>query len=174
MEDPDEVGEQTKEVYARFGLAFYFAQVLEHGVVNALVMLDLIPNRHRQVRTVKEWEEMFDSFMSEHFERTMGRLFRDLRAVTNVPADLETLLRDALTRRNRLAHAFFRDHSENFLSEGGRHRMIADADECRAVFVAADDRLERVIDPLRRKAGITDQMVQDLMAKMKAEAESAG
>src|SRR3954462_637501 len=112
--DVDEVSDHTKEVYARFGVSFYYAQVLEHGIVNALVMLDLIPKRHHAARTVAEWEEMFDTFMSERFERTMGRLLHDLRAVPSVPDDLEPLLRDALPRRNRLAHSFFRDHAERF------------------------------------------------------------
>lgn len=173
-DDIDEIGDHTKEVYARFGLSFYYAQVLEHGIVNALVMLDLVPKRHDQARTVAKWEATFDSFMSEHFERTMGRLLHDLRSVTTVPDDLEALLRDALTRRNRLAHSFFRDHSENFISENGRNRMIAEVEECRVVFEAADDRLEQVIRPIRMKAGITDQMIGDMLARMKAKAENAG
>ncbi|WP_269077590.1 hypothetical protein [Xanthomonas cannabis] len=37
MEDfPEDHGEQVKEIYARFGLAIYQAQCLEHGLVNAL------------------------------------------------------------------------------------------------------------------------------------------
>ena len=40
--------EQHKEIYAHFGLAIFTAQVLEHGIVNALVCCDLIPNRRRQ------------------------------------------------------------------------------------------------------------------------------
>ena len=34
----DNEDEHTKEVYARFGLAVYYAQVLEHGLVNALTI----------------------------------------------------------------------------------------------------------------------------------------
>jgi hypothetical protein len=36
--------EHHKEVYAHFGLAVFTAQVLEHGIVNALVLCDLISN----------------------------------------------------------------------------------------------------------------------------------
>jgi len=46
--------EHVKEVYARFGLAVYYAQVLEHGLVNALVVLDLIPNRRHLARSRDE------------------------------------------------------------------------------------------------------------------------
>lgn len=36
--------DHVKEVYARFGLAVYHAQELEHGLVNAPVVLGLIPS----------------------------------------------------------------------------------------------------------------------------------
>jgi hypothetical protein len=45
----------VKEVYARFGLAVYWAQVLERGVVNALVIVDLIPSRRHLARSAEEW-----------------------------------------------------------------------------------------------------------------------
>ena len=49
--DEDESGDHYKTVYAHFGAAMYFAQCLEHGLVNALVYLDLIPNHPRPYRS---------------------------------------------------------------------------------------------------------------------------
>ncbi len=54
MSDHDQ-GEHVKEVYARFGLAVYCIQVLEHALVNALVILDLIPSRRHLARSGDEW-----------------------------------------------------------------------------------------------------------------------
>ena len=48
-DDPE--SEHIKEVYARFGLALYYAQVLEHAIVNALVVVDLIPARRHLARS---------------------------------------------------------------------------------------------------------------------------
>ena len=48
-------GEHEKEVFARFGLAMYRAQVLEHGIVNALAVLDLIPSRRHLARSREDW-----------------------------------------------------------------------------------------------------------------------
>jgi|ERR1041385_1427149 hypothetical protein len=174
MQSVDEVNEQVKEVYARFGVALYFAQVLEHGIVNALVVLDLIPSRRHLVRTAKEWKTLVDAFMSRHFESTMGRLIRDLRSVTSIPADLEEILQRALAKRNWLAHEYFRERSVQFMSAAGRESMIHESDECRELFSAADDRLEEVIRPLQIAAGMTDEMVAKELEKMKAEADSAG
>lgn len=39
----------VREIYAHYGLAMYQAQVLEHGIVNAMVYAQM-PNRHRITR----------------------------------------------------------------------------------------------------------------------------
>lgn len=36
IEDLPDDGERQRELYARYGLAMYFAQVFEHGLVNGL------------------------------------------------------------------------------------------------------------------------------------------
>lgn len=152
--------ELVKEVYARFGLAIYFAQVLEHGLVNALVVLDLIPARRHLVRSADEWGENVDSFMDRHFETTMGRMMRSLRDVAEVPSDLETLLRDALKKRNWLAHDFFRERAVEFMSRAGQDQMIQEIDDCLSRFQEADRQLEEVVKPLREKAGLTDEVLE--------------
>tara|TARA_R110001583_G_C5419106_1_gene387649 strand:- start:39 stop:200 length:162 start_codon:yes stop_codon:yes gene_type:complete len=50
-------GEHVKDVYAHFGLAMYLAQVLEHGIVNALVYTDLIPRRAKDIASSEQWAE---------------------------------------------------------------------------------------------------------------------
>jgi hypothetical protein len=38
--------------------------------------------------------------------------------------------------------------------------MLHEVDECRDLFQTADRRLEAVVAPLRRKAGITDELLE--------------
>lgn len=170
----DEESEHVKEVYARFGFAVYQAQVLEHGIVNALVLLDLIPSRRHLARSAEEWGSAVDNFMSRNFEKTMGRMIKDLKTVASVPGDLEEMLTIALTKRNWLAHDFFREHAEDFMNASGRDRMIAEAGQCREIFVAADQRLFEVTTPLRIASGLTDEMLAKEYNSMRAEAERAG
>jgi hypothetical protein len=106
MSDHDH-GEHVKEVYARFGVAVYCAQVLEHGLVNALVILDLIPSRRNLARSRDEWGAEVDTFMDRHFEETMGRMMKNLRDVTPVDTELENLLRDASTSETGLSTTSF-------------------------------------------------------------------
>jgi hypothetical protein len=156
----DAESEEIKEVYARFGLALYWAQVLEHGIVNALVVVDLIPSRRHLGRSKAEWEAAVDAFMGFHFDHTMGKLMHDLRSVSKIPTDLDDLLKRALRKRNWLAHEFFRERATEFLTSTARDQMLTEVDECRDLFKAADEALENVVKPLRSAAGITDEILE--------------
>ena len=153
-------GEHVREVYARFGLAIYRAQVLEHGLVNALTLLDLIPSRRHLARSREDWGAEVDGFMDRNFEDTMGKLMRSLRSVTRVPTNVDGLLKEALQKRNWLAHSFFRERATEFMSYKGREQMLREVDESGELFGRADQVLEAIVKPMRLKAGITDEMLE--------------
>jgi hypothetical protein len=87
-------------------------------------------------------------------------------SVTTVLDDLELLLRRALTKRNWLAHDFFRERATQFLNPTGRERMLAEVDDCRAEFDAADQSLEQIVTPLRTAAGLTDERLREAYAQL--------
>lgn len=160
MNNTDE-SDHIKEVYARYGLALYHAQVLEHGIVNSLTILSLLPSRRHFAESQDEWGLLVDEFMDRNFEKSMGQMITALRAVTTVPDDLEGLFRQALKKRNWLVHDFFRERVKDFLDSAGRDKMLAEVDGCRAGFEEADQRLAKIVDPLRNTAGITDKMLME-------------
>ncbi len=41
----DDQNYHTREVYANFGRAVYYAQILEHGVVNLLTLAKIFPDQ---------------------------------------------------------------------------------------------------------------------------------
>ncbi len=159
-------GEQIKEVYARFGLAVYYAQVLEHGLVNALLLLDFISTRQGVACSREDWSADVDAFMDRHFEGTMGKLMKQLRKVTQVDLDTEDLLTAALKKRNWLVHDYFRERATDFLCPTGREQMLCEIDECRFVIEAADHCLELIVAPVRTKAGITDAALEQAYQRM--------
>lgn len=158
----DSKDEHVKTVYAYFGLAQYLAQVLEHGLANALMCAELLPRRAGKPVPRKHWEAEFDLFMNQQFEQTLGRLIRGLGKATSVPTDLEGLLTDALKTRNFLAHHFFRERAESFMSRDGRDKMIEELERAQKLFDAADERLTEVTKPLREKYGLTDERLKPL------------
>lgn len=158
--------EHTKTVFAYFGAALYFAQVLEHGLVLALASLALIPEKLPRVRDKEEWSAVFDSFMDRQFKRTLGALLSDLRSLTPVPSQLDMLLGTALSKRNWLTHYYFRERAAEFTSNPGRERMIAELEEARALFEGAGTLLDSVVRPIRERYGITDERIERICNQM--------
>ena len=162
--------EHIKEVYAHFGLAMYLAQVLEHGIVNALIYADLVPRRAGHVRTKEQWEAEFDAFMGRHFEVTLGRLLKRLNEHVPVPEGLQANLNAALKARNHLAHVFFRERAAPYMSAEGRDGMLKELAEAQTIFERADADLDAVVRPFRMKIGFTDERLQREYEQMCREA----
>ena len=162
--------EQVREVYARFGLAIYAAQCLEHGLVDALMYLDLIPSVKVKMEQ-KEWERAVDDFTSQHFEHTLGRLIRDISRFTQVPTSLSDLLSRALTMRNWLAHDYFRERAENFMFNEGRVSMIVELQDAVDLLRGADAQLSSLLEPLLIKYGVTEALITKVENEMLSEAK---
>jgi hypothetical protein len=100
--------------------------------------------------------------MERHFETTLGRMIRSLKNVTPVPPELETILGDALKRRNFLAHDYFRERAEQFMSFEGREDMISELKKAQTLFEEADAMLTEVSRPVREKFGLSDERLEQL------------
>lgn len=59
--------ELVRDVYAHFGLALYSAQVLEHGLANAMAFAAIAAGR---LPTLED----YDAFLAQTFDRTLGGL----------------------------------------------------------------------------------------------------
>jgi hypothetical protein len=153
IEDLDDEDDQTREVYARYGLAMYVGQVLEHNLANLLVIAERWEGK---IPTEAEWEDRYEVL----FRRTAGALVNlasDHGRV--VDADLASCAA-AVSERNRLAHRFFRENAENFLTPPGRQRMLDDVDKARAVLHQADRACDRLVQELLSRVGITPERVR--------------
>jgi len=160
-----EKNEEVREVYARFGLAIYSAQCLEHGLINAFIYLHLIPLKIPQYRS-KEWEDEVDSFTSKHFEHTLGRMIKDLDKYTDVSPKLSNKLSEALRIRNWLAHDYFRERAREFMSSEGRVVMIKELDNALVALNEADKELSQALEPVLKKYGITEELLLKLSEEM--------
>jgi hypothetical protein len=145
--------EHVREVYAHFGLAVYCGQVLEHAIVNAMVVLRL-PHRDRFTKGD------IDAFMDQQFENTLGKLINNLRAELPFPSDLEDLLRHALKTRNWLCHDYFRERAVEFMTSAGRNKMLAELGDAKELLSRADKGLSAVVQPLADRCGLTEAALQ--------------
>jgi len=146
MENEGEHIEHIKEVFAHYGLARYFAQCLEHGIVNALMQLDLfavraeeIRRREQPPRTRDECYKIFDTYEAEQFEKTMGNLIKQLHLFAEVPDQIAMTLLTSKKRRDFLAHHFFRERAVDFTTAHGRNAMLAELKKDQQLFEEADN-----------------------------------
>lgn len=91
---------EQREVYAHFGVAIYFCQVVETALVNYLLLL----RRGTIAREVTETE--IDDLFVELFGNTLGRNIKNVKRILGEHGDwiLADQMTDALKLRNELVH----------------------------------------------------------------------
>ena len=156
--------EQTRDVYAHYGLAMYLAQTLEHAIVNALVILRL-PEKEKFTR------QDINEFLEGRFQITLGALLKHLKSEISFPPDLESVLVEALYRRNYLAHHYFRERAETFVTRNGSTQMLQELQCDQRLFEKADEQLGKAMKPLRLIHGVTDSAYE---AEYKAMCQKLG
>jgi hypothetical protein len=165
----DDENAHTREVYARYGLAMYYGQVMEEGITNLIVVFNLEAKRkQRQNITVAEIDVLFDS----NYKKTLGRLMFGLRGLVTIPPDLDRKLEQALKTRNWLAHHFFKERAVGFVTLEGRKAMILETIEAAESFREADRGISKILAPIREQVGITVEMLNRELAVMLAEAKA--
>ncbi|MEV7593108.1 hypothetical protein AB0O42_22850 [Streptomyces sp. NPDC089922] len=164
-EGEQEDGTDVKTTFAFYGLAMYHANVLEHGLVNALALARVMEAREQAEQLLRDpWEQ--------RFKDTMKELVRRARRHAGGDEGLVEALTFAADRRNHLAHDFWRVRAEDFCSDAGRAEMITELRTDHERFQETDGRLHDVVmAPLMAKAGVRQEMFDALHTEMCERAE---
>jgi len=133
--DPNEV----RELFARFGRAYYYADCLHRGLCN-LYSLSRIPDRGPVTRLRVE-EHLRDAF-----SLTLGQVVRSLQP--DLSPALVQRLDEAIEQRNFLAHHFWYERAHLMPSVDGIEQMIAEIDVFTELFQAVDGKWTNLSSPL--------------------------
>lgn len=134
-EELDDDAYQVHEVFARFGLATYAAQVMERGIITLLTLASL----------ERPWtSEQYDARWEKLARKTLGPLVAECERFLPHEAELLGQLRRALEARNRLAHNYFWDSAQAFTQPAGREEMLVDLLTFEEQFREVDAAVERV------------------------------
>lgn len=151
--EEDLESEHCKTVYAHAGLALYLAQCFEKGIENFLMLNSRVTGQCLTLEDLDLLEESIE-------KQTLGRLLRDLEKHVDFKGGSLDKFSDALARRNFLAHRFFKERAEEFFSEVGRDRMIAELESDQELFREADQRVTVICTALLRFLGISEAAVE--------------
>jgi hypothetical protein len=164
--------DEAKELYAHFGLAFYCSSVLEHGIANAILILELLEGRGG-AKTRAEWEAHVNKHFEDSFAKTLGKLKNQLArhherspVIANVMTDLER----CVDERNFLAHHFWRERATYWYTQKGRASMVQRLEEARELFSDTDRKLEAAIQPFADRYGFTPDVQRYELELIKREA----
>ncbi|MFZ3149899.1 MAG: hypothetical protein WA137_12790 [Methanothrix sp.] len=154
--EPADCGE--KEVYAFFGLASYSAQVLEKGITIMVVAF-----RCKGLRITRS---ELDTLYAEHNKKTFGQLLVRARKIISIPDDIDSLLEEALLKRNWLMHHYFADRAAQFMTEIGRRQMLSELQSLIQIFREADCATEPIYMPILKEFGVTEERTEILIRDM--------
>ena len=154
-----------KRVCARYGLAMYFVQVLEHGIVNALVWLDLFK------KTGGRWTpEEYDKYYESRFSDTLRELSTKLAGHGHIPEDLKARLEESNHRRRHLAHHFFREACDAIALDRV-DSLIEHLEDDRCFFQETDRMLDAFMEPVLTGVGLTKGVREKAMEEYRREIE---
>jgi len=161
-----------KDVYAHFGLALYSAQCLEQAMIHFILMLDHFPKATPEFTTKKQWYEDFDKFIDTENKRTMGQLLGRLQKLGIPCEQLEIKLKEALKKRNWLAHSYFPDRAMEFMNETGRNKMIVELQQVDQFFMRLDEEISAIYAQIANKYGVTDDVLNKTMNELLVKSQS--
>lgn len=153
----DEQSELIKEVFARFGAAYYESEVLHRGLCNiyALATFDK-PESVTRPRV--------DEKLTYTYSLTLGQVIKESKHL--FPADIQEQLDLALSKRNFLAHHFWFEKNYLMFDEHGLLQLQNELIEYADFFDSLDKTIQLFFQPIRQKFGITDEMMQEIYERL--------
>jgi hypothetical protein len=151
LESSAPTSEDVKEVYARFGLAYYHAEVLYRGLCNLYCASQVPPagpvTRYRVEEHLRTASEM-----------TLGQLLTRLETTLLPPLLLERLA-IALERRNFIAHHFWYERIHLIATLPGIEAMLTELAQDTELFQELDGEVENIVGPLHARVGLTPEIL---------------
>jgi hypothetical protein len=167
-EDLDDEAWMSREVYALFGLAMYRCQVLETGLVNHLIALRLRDGPVMYRGQVEGVEAIFHG-------RTMGTNVTEICRRLSVSEALATELQEAVKTRNWLAHWYFWERANAFVTQEGKQEMMAELrDEVHPRLLEIKKHLEEETFAIMEQYGMSREVVQVEFDRLMIEGEESG
>lgn len=147
----------VREMYARFGLAYYHSEVLHRGLCIILAFSNII-----------RWDLMTRPRIEEHlahaFSLTLGDVIAELDG--KIPLEFSARLKDVLEKRNFLAHHFWFDRAHLMFHEDHVKGLIEELEGYSRLFDRMDEDTSSWFKDRRTEIGITDDILQQSMARV--------
>ncbi|ASA22131.1 hypothetical protein [Paenibacillus donghaensis] len=142
--------EQSKELFAYFGLAVYYCQALEQQLTNLLLLTKLSQG---QTPTDAELSELYQRKLSN----SLGQLIKEIQH--HFPfSEKETIqLQEVWKERNHIVHDYFKERIQETFTAAGRARMIRELKRFKNKASRLEAKLQSYCTELYMKLGIEEE-----------------
>jgi hypothetical protein len=149
----------AKDVFAHFGAAYYFAEVLHRGLCNLFVWTRVVPagtmNRYR-----------VEEHLAKAFSTTLGQLLGEIK--TCFSEDELGTLGAAVSKRNYVAHHFWYERVYLMATAEGCRTLIAELEAAEEMFRAADRLVDQVAAPYQAKMGLSSEILEKALQEARS------
>lgn len=146
--------ELIKEVYARFGLAYYYGECLHKQLCTIYTLADYKDQTEMTKQRIEEKLKYASSL-------TLGILIKEILHL--IPNHFYNNLTRAVKKRNFLAHHFWFERAHLFLTQEGIIQMINELDEHANCYQQIDRELTSTFKDSFDKLGLTEDLVNQSM-----------
>jgi len=151
--NPDEpASELIREMYARFGLAYYHSEVLHRGLC---ILSALSDQPEKELVTRLRIEEC----LAHAFSLTFGIIITELKE--KIPAELSTELDEACKKRNFLAHHFWYERNHLMFRTADVEHLISELGEYSDLFCLLNEQISKLTSRYNQRIGLTDQVLEE-------------
>jgi len=153
----DDKSELLRELYARFGLAYYESEVLHRSlcVIYALGTFDK-PESITRPR--------MDEKLTYAYSLTLGRVINETKHIFS--NEIQNKLDIALSKRNYLAHKFWFEKNYLMFREQGVIKLHDELMKYVNYFSSLDKTIQNYFRPIRQKFGITDELLEETFREL--------
>jgi hypothetical protein len=148
--------DDVKEVYARFGLAYYMAEVIHRGLCNLYCAAQMPKDGPITGPRVEE-------HLRTAIGTTLGQLLPQL-----LPLMAPTLVpkaERAVERRNYLAHHFWYERIHLTSSLSGIEELLNELSAATDLFSEVNEEIEKLVLPFHSRIGLTPELLDRALAE---------
>ncbi|MFP4973810.1 hypothetical protein ACE6ED_00285 [Paenibacillus sp. CN-4] len=149
--------EQSKELFAYFGLAVYYSQALEQQLTNLLVLARLSDG---DLPDESEIEELYQRKLGNSF----GQLVKELEHYYPLSEDEGRELQRLWKQRNHIVHDYFKERIYDTFTPAGRAAMIRELKRFKNKAAAMEAKLQRYCNDLYLQLGSEEGSRSPLVA----------
>jgi len=144
--------EKIKEIYARFGLAYYLSECLHRNLCILWALCQFSDPGHITRPRIEE-------HLSKAYSFTLGALVNEVSPLLH--AELNKSLNEALEMRNFLAHHFWFERVHLMTASGGVAQLIDELRVYENIFQKVDNEIDNLTGPLLKRIGVTQEVIEN-------------